>query len=488
MTVRCVSRRPTFRSLGQGLICLLAGALLIGTALPQRAQAAALPGPAHFFTGLVDDPDFEFPSSSVRSYWLTRAQQVGSISVRVSLIWSSVAPAKLPRGFQARNPNDPHYYWSMVDATVRAAAAHDQTVVLEVYKAPPWAEGRHRPRYVASGAWDPDPRAFGSFAHAVASRYSGHFPDPLHRGETLPRVRYFQAWNEPNLPASLMPQWTRGPHGAIDAASPSVYRPLLNDFYAAVKKVQPDSYILAAGTGPYGDPPGVDRMHPLVFLRGLFCLTSTLASRRCPDPPHFDALDHHPYSVRPTDHARVPGDVGAPDLGEILRVLHAAQRARHALPNGSKSLWITEVNYGTSPPDSMTWARQARYLSLAFYEFWAQGVSHVFWSEFTDPVDVLHFFPNGGLYRRNGIAKPAAAAFRFPFVAVHSGGRLSTLWGKAPTPGFVVIERRVGNGWRPLVQLRTTGGGIFYARRHLGPRLLLRAQAANVVSPVWATK
>ena len=55
--------------------------------------------------------------------------------------------------------------------------------------------------------WAPDPGAYGRFAVAVARRYSGQFTDPLNAGTDLPRVRLYQAWNEPNLPLFLQPQW-----------------------------------------------------------------------------------------------------------------------------------------------------------------------------------------------------------------------------------------------------------------------------------------
>jgi len=67
----------------------------------------------------------------------------------------------------------------------------------------------------------PDPRAFAGFAQAVASRYTGRFPDPNHRGRRLPAVRLWTTWNEPNNPDFLLPQWQRDGRG-WRAASPYV--------------------------------------------------------------------------------------------------------------------------------------------------------------------------------------------------------------------------------------------------------------------------
>src|SRR5450755_466250 len=188
------------------VICMLATLLACGVALPARSRAASLPGPAFFSTGFVDDPAFEYSSDAVRSLWLGRAEQLGSTAVRIGVVWAVVAPYTVPPGFRASNPGDPNYHWTAVDAAVRTATADGQKVILMPFQAPKWAEAPGRPSYVIAGAWNPSPRAFGAFAHALARRYSGDYPDPLHRGQMLPRVRDFQAWNEPNLPMYLMPQ------------------------------------------------------------------------------------------------------------------------------------------------------------------------------------------------------------------------------------------------------------------------------------------
>ena len=451
-------------------LVVLAAILVLVVAPVERSPAAALPGPAHFSTGLVDDSAFQFSSDAVRTLWLRRARAVGSTAVRVDVSWAAVAPVRLPRGFQAANPRDRHYRWATLDATVRAASANRQTVVLTLYEAPAWAEGADRPSYVRAGAWEPSPRAYAAFAHAVAVRYSGHFPDPGHPGRVLPRVRYFQAWNEPNLPGYLMPQWVRGAGGSIVAASPGIYRSLLNALYGAVKTAQPHSYVLAAGTAPYGDPPGVDRMYPLVFLRGLFCLTSNLRSQPCPDPPHLDALDHHPYAITPTVHARIPGDVSVPDLKLILEVLHAAQRDKHVLPAGPKSLWVTEIDWSTYAhvlhPISL-----ALQLAICRWRSTSSGArASATFSGSTSAIrpDRSAARRMAASYLEQGTAKPSATAFRFPFVAVPASHRDRTLWGKAPAAGTVTIEKLVKRHWVSILRLHTTAGGVFYARRRLG--------------------
>src|ERR1700693_1508209 len=169
--------------------------------------------------------------------------------LRVSLVWWSVAPRHRPRRFNPSNPASPGYNWTTPDATVRAASADGLQVLVDILYAPRWAEGPGRPRDAPVGTWRPNPVQFAAIAKAAARRYSGTFPDPLHRGKFLPRVTYWQAWNEPNL-YFLSPQWVRTRTG-WSPASPGIYRAMLNDFYAAVKSVSPSNFVVMAGAAPY---------------------------------------------------------------------------------------------------------------------------------------------------------------------------------------------------------------------------------------------
>jgi hypothetical protein len=310
----------------------------------------------------------------------------------------------------------------------------------------------------------------------VAERYSGSFPDPANPGHALPQVDTFQAWNEPNLPTFLEPQWTRARRA----------------LYANVKAVQPSAYVLAAGLAPYGDPPGRARMHPVEFLREVLCLQGpSLRRESCPYPAHFDALDVHPYALTPTIHAYNSDDVSIPDVGRLTRVVSAAERSGRALPAGSKPIWVTEFDWDSNPPDrtpgAVSLAQQASYVSLALYELWAQGISHAFWFEVRDPGYAAKSLTGSGLFFTRGGAKPATIAFRFPFAAISGRGGTQTLWGRAPTPGSVTIERYQGHQWRAFAQLHTTNAGVFHGQRRVGFHLLLRARERTVVSYPWLT-
>jgi hypothetical protein len=486
------------RALAIAVLVALGGLLAVAAPAPAAhhpAKKKHAPKPAPLETGgsrlalgFTDDFSFELSSPAAEAGWLSRARSIGSGYVRITAYWSDIAPVSRPRGFNGANAADRHYNWAQLDEAVREATAHGQSVVLMAISAPRWAEPRSIPAGVRAGIWFPSTAAFRAFGHALAERYSGRFRDPLDRRRRLPRVRYFQAWNEPNLPNYLLPQWEQV-HGTWQPISPTIYRGLLNAFYAGVKAVQPTSTVLSAGTGPYGDPPAAreGRMRPVTFLKSLFCLTPSLGPAPCSNPPHLDALDHHPYSIAPTVPARNGGDISVPDLDKIWAIVHRAQRYGHVVPGGPKSLWVTEIDW-TSGGNGSSPERQAAYLPAALYEFWREDVSHVLWYEVADPPpQQTNSFATAGVYYSNGQPKLAAASYRFPFAAVPVKQHRMAIWGRAPTRGRVSIQKLVGSTWEQIASLRTSSGGIFYALRPVVHGIQLRAVIGGDVSPTYVT-
>jgi hypothetical protein len=263
---------------------------------------------------------------------------------------------------------------------------------------------------------------------------------------------------------------------------------MLNAVYVNVRAAQPRAFVLAAGLAPYGDPPGVDRMPPVVFLRELLCLSGNrLRREHCPNPAHLNAIDIHPYSLTPTLKARNATDVSVPDIGKLRTVLRAAQRSRRVLPRGGKAIWVTELDWTSKPPDpyGIPIAQQTRFLALAFYQLWRQGIDHAFWFLIRDIS--YKSLTGAGVYFSNGVAKPSTQAFRFPFVALPAGHQRLTIWGRAPHAGRVAIQRLVAHRWRTVSTLSTTRGAVFYANRRLGSHLTLRASIGRTTSAVWST-
>ena len=178
-------------------------------------------------TGFYDDTAF----TSDGPLWFARAAASGASVVRAGGSWSAIAPHQPS---DPTNPADPAYQWAALDLEVKQATAAGLSPFISINDAPRWAQAQPIPTSSAPGAWKPNAADYRLFAQALATRYSGRFPDPLQPGMMLPHVRYFEAWNEPNLWLYLAPQWTRV-HGAWVAESPLIYRALLNAFYAGVK-------------------------------------------------------------------------------------------------------------------------------------------------------------------------------------------------------------------------------------------------------------
>lgn len=451
------------------------------------------PQPAPLTLGFGGDPALTSgpPSDAV---WIARTLAEGAQMVRVNALWSEVAPATPPPGFNPANPGSPDYNWSALDAAVRDLTTHGLKVLITVGNAPTWAEGPDMPADERPGTWRPDPKQFAAFATAIARRYDGHYPDPENPGRDLPRVRFWQPWNEPNLDEYLSPQWTHERGGWVDT-SPVIYRNLLNAFYTAVKRVSPSNFVVTAGTSPYGDlyptydPPGHERMPPVRFYRDLFCLRGpkALHPTSCPDPAHFDAMDHHIYSVYgPLWHAVNRDDVATPDMYKLADVLHAAERAGTVLPRGPKPLWVTEISYTSNPPVKygVPLVKDGLWYEQSLYVLWRQGVDTVLLLQVRDAAPRTGG-PWGGLYFFDGQPKPAATAFLFPFVTQRiKGGRLQ-LWGRSPRTGTLRVERLHRGRWTVIDTFPVRMYQVFLRTTELPGTAMLRAQIGDETSLTW---
>jgi hypothetical protein len=423
--------------------------------------------------------------------WVSRAVAEGSQTVRISVIWRSVAPVTRPPGFVESNPASPGYYWAPIDAKVRAYSAAGVRVVVVMTNAPVWAQGPGAPATVFPGTWKPNPSDIAQFGTALALRYSGHFPDPLQPGRFLPRVGYWQGWNEPNLTHYLAPQWVKTAHG-FQANSPDLYRPMANAFYSAVKAVSKSNVVLMAGTAPWGDPIGGLGMRPMYFWRHLLCLTTKLTPLpSCPGKVHYDITDHHSYDVIQPTHAAINADdVTIPDLYKVAKVVRAGVRFGRILPKGNKPLWADEFSWDSNPPDphGVSLATQATWLEQAFYLLWRQGVSTALWFVIADapPVPSYSGTYQAGTFFLNGQAKPSALAFRFPLVASRPNHSHVFVWGRAPSSGRLRVERAVAGGsWKVLRTLRVHQNGVFTTTLKLRGGVSLRAQVNGLTSLTW---
>ena len=475
-----------------------------------RAQNHALiygPFPKDGLARGVSDPTLIMsPDAAVRGQALERIRATGASVVRIPVEWRYIVSADPPPGFRASDPASAAYDFTAVDAAVRETAAADLKPLLVVTRAPAFAEAPNRWSYAFPGSWAPNPVAFGEFATAVARRYSGSFPDPLKPGARLPRVRLFEAWNEPNLARYLEPQWV-AEGGRWRAFAPLLYRQLLNAFYAAVKAVAPTDTVIAAGVAPNGEPAGVGRMTPVRFLREMLCLERGERGRggdACADPSHFDVLAFHPLSFESPDRpAGSSQDVAIADIAKVTTLLSQARRAGTALPHARKSVWITELNWESAPPaaSGVPARLQALWISRALHRLWIAGVGLAEWQFLMDPYpDLTLATPTGGtvqISRPAGLyspgpggelatarPKPFLRGFTLPFDPLRVDRTHVRVWALLMRPDQPVLLQRLTSGhrWRTLVTLHANGQAVLNRLVVLGEAAELRVASGPLHS------
>lgn len=484
-------RRLAARRAGTRRSAALLAVVLCGLALGAGATGAGA-APRGLQLGVVGDT-FLGPDAVLREAWAEKARRARADLVLLGANWRGIAPARPPRGFRAADPAEPAYDFAALDGAVRAAVRHGLQPVLAISDAPAWAEGPGRPstEVADAGTWMPGPKQLARFARALALRYAGSFDDPARPGDArLPRVRHFQIWAEQNLSVHLTPQWRRGKPFA-----PTHYRRMLNAAYAAIHGANPGAKVLVGGLSPYGDPRrGAERIPPVWFWRFLLCLRGPeLRPVRCPEPARFDIWAHNPINVGgPGRGALNPFDASTPDIGRLTRIVRRAVRTGRALPARHKPFWATEIWWDSKPPDpdGVPFLRHARFVTRALFLLWRQGAEAVVWWYLRDQSHAGGFAgtQQSGLFFRDGRPKPAYRAFRLPFIAGRDRQGRLFVWGRAPRPGRLVVERRARDSWVPLLRTRAARTRMFGARLRAPGPMLLRARQGGEVSLPWRAR
>jgi hypothetical protein len=460
-----------------GVACALV-ALLVGGGAGSR----------HLETTIQDDASLLYrpPAAVARS--IAQIAAIGADRVRLTAGWSALTlgtrdTSKPGPPFEPRDSRTyPHDGFTRLDTAVRAAHAAGLQVQIDVgFWAPRWAVAAPGPQADRQRV-APSPRELGHFAEAVARRYDGHFEDPERAGRTLPAVRLYTTWNEPNNPDFLEPQWTRDGAGGWRPESAHIYRAMHTATYDAIKGVDPDNLVLIGGTAATGsDEGGQGGIRPLRFLRTLACVDDRLAPLAVPEcrgfaPLRADGYAHHPYSLLtpPTTSDPHADDVRIADGARLTALLHEL-RSRGRLAQDLE-VYDTEFGYESRPPDP--YARfdpreQAQFQGAASFLAWAtpgtrmlgqfllrdlepggsggRPGSRQYWSEL-----------QSGLLFADGRPKPAAAAYKLPFYAQTAsmgGRRVVLLFGQVRGAGpwqTVRVQRRDPHtgGW---VAVRTAG-------------------------------
>ncbi len=433
---------------------------------------------------------------------------LGVDTIHTVVNWRRFAPqpdaTTKPAGFDG---NDPAAYgatnWDIYDSLVRGAQARGIAVLMSpAGPVPNWASqcGKN-----VNLACRPNPKLYGQFVKALATRYSGTHVDEDQDQTVLPRVGRWSVWNEPNLGAWLYPQSKRvhgGHHVYIGAA---YYRRLVYSAKAALSASGHGRDLLLVGeTAPIGG--GSTRTPPADFLRQLFCIGpkgkrlrgSAATQAGCKKAKRIQAsgISHHPYARGagvPTSPEQRAGSITIGTIGRLLPIIRAARHSKIApkrLP-----VYLTEFGVTTKPPDrkfGVPLQRQAQYLNLvdylAYRRPWIKSVSQFQLADDTGLAERGTF--QTGLMFGSGKPKPSFQAYRIPIFVVKKKGRV-TVWGQIrparagkPRPKIQIQNRRPHKKWRTLTTRRTNRRGYVQAtlKRRPGAWRIRWVEPSGVVS------
>jgi len=340
-----------------------ASALAVGLAATTAAAAStkhAKNATTHLLVGINDEAFTLYgddPSANFETLKSLRPQVL-----RVNLYWGGTKWAVAnTQPSNAADPGDPGYDWSLYDRLDRYAATYGIKLLFSVVSEQSWANQgagkNHAPTSMT---------ALQTFAKAAATRYSGSYvppaaqQDPTLAGPTdpLPAVKMWTAWNEPNNPVFLFPQYKKV-GGKWRAESAYQYAKICNAIYAGIHAGATGEKVACGVTDPRGnDNAGSSRasIDPLSFL---------IAAHKF-GMKKFDVYAHNPYASAGNESpSYVPKGKTARriQMGNIGLLLTQISKFY-----GAKHLWITEYGYQSNPPDHtiLGTKNQATYLKQAY--------------------------------------------------------------------------------------------------------------------------
>jgi hypothetical protein len=375
--------------LRQGVVCAAVVAALLA------AGADASPG---MRVGIYDEAQTLYGPVAQT---FAQFKQLHVQEVRLNLYWGGKYGVARHKPVHPTDPADPAYDWSLYDRTVQYASQDGIRVLFSIYGTPPWANGG-RPQNVAPTLGI----NLRNFAYAAARRYSGAYPGA--DGRPLPGVHEWLAWNEPNNPVFLTPQYERvGGTWVVESAFQ--YAKICNAVYGGIHATLVlAERVACGGTAPRGNnDPSSPRasVSPLAFLRA--CKAYGLRS--------FEAWAHNPYysapseqpATKPVNATGTPGT--AVTLGNIDDLILLVTKLY-----GPKRIWLTEYGYQTNPPDpvfGVSPAKQALYLTQAFAIARANPrIDMMLWFLLKDEPNLSGW--QSGLVTSAGKRKPSFASFQ----------------------------------------------------------------------------
>ena len=349
------------------VLTVVVAGLAVGaaTASPKKNTAPKAQKSSHLLVGINDEPDTLYGNPATAFATLTTLKvQV----LRVNLYWGGnkwAVANKKPS--DATDPGDPAYNWALYDRLVKYATDRKIKVVFSFLFTPSWANGGKAKSVAPTNGKD-----LQEFAYAAAERYSGLWIPPSWQQNAslgidntpLPKVSMWTAWNEPNNPLWLTPQYKKvGKTWRIESALQ--YAKICNAVYDGVHSTAlgplQGEQVACGVTGPKGnDAPRTARpsVDPLTFLSA----AKKFGMKK------FDVYAHHPYADKGSEgpsYKPVGAHARRIQLGNI-NLLIALETKLY----GKKPFWITEYGYQTNPPDKtifgVSWATQAKDMKDAY--------------------------------------------------------------------------------------------------------------------------
>lgn len=228
--------------------------------------------------------------TSLNSYFAS-LKELGVGWVRYDFEWGVIQP-----------DNASSYQWTAIDRVVATAKSYGIETLGTIAYAPKWARDAS-----CNTTWacpPASPAAYAKFASDVASRYKDS-------------VKYWEIWNEPNIPVF----WAPNPDSAKYAA-------ILKAAYTSIKTANPSAVVMSAGLSPAEDAGG--RIAPLTFMKNLYASGAK---------NFFDIVALHPYSFP-----------ASPDYAAVWnswQQMTAIHQLMISNSDSSKKVWITEFGSPT---------------------------------------------------------------------------------------------------------------------------------------------
>jgi hypothetical protein len=433
------------------LVALISVAALLSFS-PARAHASE-----NQISIMMDDDMLLYRGDAARDQTLALMKGLGVDYVRVTVLWNVVAEnARSTRRRRARFKGDqpgtyPAGNWDRYDNLMRSARRFGIGVYFNVTGPGPDFAHRKAPRSHRRSrlAWWPKSREFYKFVKALGRRYSGGYRDTNQTGGVLPRVSFWSIWNEPNQGGWIAPQslYDRSLRRMIPY-SPRIYRNLY--FYA--RKALDDTghgsdTILIGETAPIGQSRQQGARLPISpkkFIRELLCLDRrnqpyrgrAARARGCGDFQRFGPLRasgwaHHPYTRKtpPTVRDARADSLTMANIGDLPNLLDSFAAITPRISRGL-SVVLSEFGYETNPPDpfnGVSYEQQAQFITVGDFlayanprvagqtQFLLRDVAPRTKHRFNSKA--FWFTYQSGLFTLASQPKPAAAAYRLPFLA-----------------------------------------------------------------------